>query len=163
MTGGRGNALVSAAVVRPSLLILQVEREELAAHFDRRHVDEVCERAVRHRDPLLACRTVAAGNNRFIRFGELQRRHLPGRCIDLDAVDVYERMRVDDLAIGPIEQIEVSVTVRLGKRLRHDSSVGEPHVVEQHRLIDAVVIPDVVRRELKVPLDLPSVRVKREH
>src|SRR6185437_488273 len=60
VTGGRRNTLMAAAVVRLPLLVIQVEREELAAHLDRRHVHEMGERAIRHRDPLLARRTVAA-------------------------------------------------------------------------------------------------------
>jgi hypothetical protein len=105
VTRGGREALVPTTVVAPSLLVRQIEHEELAAHLDRRHVDELGERAVRHRDPLLARRAVAVGDNRLL-LCKLERRDFPRFCIDLDAVDMDERMRVDHLPVGRIEQVE---------------------------------------------------------
>ncbi len=65
-----------------------------------------------------------------------------------------------DLAVRAIERIGIGVAVEVNERLAH---FAVNRHVEQHRLVDAVIVPLVVRRELIGPLRHSGVRVAREH
>ena len=74
-------------------------------------------------------------------------------------VDVHERIGRDQLAGLAIQNIEKAVTV--GVHQRGHGPAFDPEIVE-NRLINAVVIPDIVRRKLITPLDRARIRVERE-
>src|SRR3546814_2717267 len=70
-----------------------------------------------------------------------------------DLVD--KREAADELAVGAIEHIEEAVAVGGGRGL----DVLAPFlVVEGDHLVDAVIVPAVVRSALEVPFDAAVVR-----
>src|SRR5919106_986737 len=62
-------------------------------------------------------------------------------------------------AVGAVEGVEEAILVRVDQRL--DILPVDREVREDH-LVYAVVIPDVVRRSLEVPLQRPVIGVERD-
>src|SRR4029077_7537449 len=72
-----------------------------------------------------------------------------GALLAVGPGDLAERLAVDELAVLAVEAIEVAVAVGLHQRL---DRLAVPFDIDQNRLVDAVIIPDVVRAVLEVPL-----------
>ena len=64
-----------------------------------------------------------------------------------------------ELAVGAIEHVEESVAVGLHQELARPALPGG---IDQRRRLLRVVVPDIVRRELKVPLQLSGFRIQRD-
>ena len=71
--------------------------------------------------------------------------------------DLAERLAVEELAVLAVQAVEVAVAVRLDQRL---DPLAVAVDVDQHGLVDAVVVPDVVGAVLEVPLVCAVVRVE---
>src|SRR5206468_2745725 len=71
--------------------------------------------------------------------------------------DLAERFAVDERAVLPIQAVEVAVAVRLHQRLHRLAVLLD---IDQYGLVDAVIIPDIVRAGLEVPLVGAIVRIE---
>ena len=159
---GLGELELGGQEERPGLVVLGAV-DDVHAEVERRDVDEPRLRAVGHRLPVLPAEEVRA--------------HVPGPDVlprpllrDLDRpaggavdplgpVDEHERVGRDELAGLPVQHVEEAVPVGLQRERR---LLALDRRVHQHELVDAVVVPDVVRRRLVVPDDLAGVGVEGE-
>ena len=70
-----------------------------------------------------------------------------------------ERLRQQQLAVGAIEDVEEAVAVGVQHQL---ARLALPVRVDQHRRLRRVPVPQIVRRELVVPLQLAVGALQRE-
>src|SRR3954471_15735411 len=83
-------------------------------------------------------------------------RHAGGQIDPLGPVDRTVGLRHQNLTVGAVEGVAEAVTVEVRQQLLATA-------LEQHVLIDAIVVPLIVRRHLIGPLHLPVVRVAGEN
>src|SRR6185503_5660267 len=70
---------------------------------------------------------------------------------------LHERFCQEQLAVGAIEHIEKSVAVGLQQQL---SRLTLPQRIHQGGRFGGIPIPYIVRRELKIPFELPGLSVQ---
>ena len=139
-------------------------RNDLNRAFERGDEQEVVLRIVRSRLPVLAAddRRIHDVRLACVRSG-LDRgieRDLAGVPVDLTPRDfVEERHGVDQLTGVAIEDVHIAVAIAMRERGGHHAVDGD---VDERRFADGVVVPDVVRRVLVVPLQFAGIGVERE-
>ena len=120
-------------------------------------------RRIRGRLPVLA-----AGRRRADVAHHLAERRLELLVLDrpaalqIDALgrrDRHERICRQHFSIGPIDHVDVAVAIRAH---HHLARAAADRKVREHRLVDAVVIPEVVRRHLIEPDRFAGIGVARE-
>ena len=62
-------------------------------------------------------------------------------------------------AVGPVEHVEVAVAIRLHEQL---AGLALPGDIDECRWLHRVVVPHIVRREPKMPLQLSRLRIERD-
>ena len=62
-------------------------------------------------------------------------------------------------AVGPIEDVEKAVAVRL---YQQHAALALPACIDDHRRLGGIPVPQVVRRELVIPLQPASRWIERE-
>src|SRR5947209_14934407 len=149
--------------VEGATLVLRLHAFQIHAQVHRRYVHETSLEAVAHRHPVFPADEVRADVLRL----EAQTRSLVGvldwtargHVDGLGPVEVDEFLGRLELAVATVQNIEETVPIGLE---RHRRLLPLDIEVHQHELVDAVVVPRVVRRGLIVPHDLPGVRVDGE-
>ncbi len=70
-----------------------------------------------------------------------------------------ELLRQEKLSVGAIEHVEESVAVRMKQQL---ALAALPWSVDHNRGLGGVPVPEIVRSELVIPLELSGLAIERE-
>ena len=86
--------------------------------------------------------------------GTLPGENRPPRCVHAFGPIQFldKRRRVKKLALGAVENIKITIPVGLHQKVLHGSVFPG---IDQDRSFSRIVVIQIVRRELKVPLQFP--------
>ena len=129
--------------------------------FAGRHNEQAVRGIVGRRIEIRASAGIGARSRSFLR--RHGARHQDGPSFRADALRpclLHERLRQNHAPVRAIEHVEEAVAVGKQHRLPRLAVDGE---VGQHGHLRRIPVVDVVRRELKMPLDLAGVGIERDH
>src|SRR5690606_27001787 len=138
---------------------------DIHAPLVARHIEQAGILAIRHGHPVFGAEEGRRYKYRFALFSTRRARTV---VVDVDRTTVLvealgpgdlvnKREATDELAVGPVEHIEETVTVRGSSGL---DGLATFLVVEGNQLVDAVKVPAVMRGGLEVPFDRTVIRVQ---
>src|SRR5579864_841066 len=135
-------------------------RKVKIAVLESHHIEEASVRIVRRRKPIRSANNAWADVRAFFRRDKSRKLRSSGRVNSCrPGQPLQERSGSKKLTVRSVENIKETVAVGLEKQMTHGSVL---FLIHQYRRFVGVVVIQVMRCELEIPLQLPGVGIDRK-